>query len=156
MGLFATLSYYALLILIPFLVIPFSRAATIVIIIEIFWFVVFHKYSLIDTTLGSHLTKKAIAWRCSISFVNSRNRTSSEYIGYALSIFLFFRPIVKKNLWKTCLFYQTKSRFYLELDSKIQASKDIVKEKEHRRIFSRRNYHQSRLWIHLVVGCYWA
>jgi hypothetical protein len=51
MGLFATLSYYALLILIPFLVIPFSRAATIVIIIEIFWFVVFHKYSLIDTTL---------------------------------------------------------------------------------------------------------
>jgi putative transposase len=33
------------------------------------------------------------------------------------------------------LFYQTKSRFYLELDSKIQASKDIVKEKEHRRIY---------------------
>ena len=35
------------------------------------------------------------------------------------------------------MFYQTKSRFYLELDSKIQASKDIVKEKEHRRICSR-------------------
>ena len=54
-------------------------------------------------------------------------------IYWICSIFLFFRPIVKKNLWKTCLFYQTKSRFYLELDSKIQASKDILKEKEHRK-----------------------
>jgi hypothetical protein len=46
MGVFATISYDVLLILIPLLIIPFSLAATIVIIvIEIFWVVVFQKYS---------------------------------------------------------------------------------------------------------------
>jgi len=46
MGFFATLSYDALIVLIPILVIPFSLGATIVIIIiEIFRVVVFHKYA---------------------------------------------------------------------------------------------------------------
>jgi hypothetical protein len=50
MGLFATLSYDSLIVLIPILVIPFSLAATIaIIIIEIFWVVVFHKYAVDDT-----------------------------------------------------------------------------------------------------------
>ena len=103
------------------------------------------------------LNKKSYSLKTLYLFCEFKKKQNTFRIYWICSIFLFFRPIVKKNLWKTCLFYQTKSRFYLELDSKIQASKDIVKEKEHRRICcSRRNYHQSRLWIHLVVGCYWA
>jgi Big-like domain-containing protein len=51
MQLFATLSYFALMVLIPFLVIPFSLAATIaIIIIEIFWVVVFQYGNIIDSS----------------------------------------------------------------------------------------------------------
>src|SRR5205085_6268326 len=90
------------------------------------------------------LNKKSYSLKMLYLFCEFKKQNTFR-IYWICSIFLFFRPIVKKNLRKACLFYQTKSRFYLELDSKIQASKDIVKEKEHRRICSRRNYHQSRL-----------
>ena len=46
MEVFAALSYYSLIALIPILVIPFSVVATIIIvIIEIFWVIVFNKYA---------------------------------------------------------------------------------------------------------------
>ena len=42
--------------------------------------------------------------------MNTRNRTSSEHIGYGLSIFLFFRSFIKKDIWKIIvLFYKEKS-----------------------------------------------
>jgi hypothetical protein len=42
--------------------------------------------------------------------MNKRNRTSSKYIGYGLSIFLFFRSFIKKDIRKIIvLFYREKS-----------------------------------------------
>jgi len=59
------------------------RTRNLVILVVWKLFIIFIVWCIVSLAL--HLTKKAIAWRCCpISFVNSRNRTPSEYIGYAL------------------------------------------------------------------------
>jgi hypothetical protein len=53
--------------------------------------------------------------------MNTRNRTSSEYIGYGLSIFLFFRSFIKKDIRKIIvLFYKEREIMYQSIWNWIQ------------------------------------
>ncbi len=97
-----------------------------------------------DDEIVLSLKEKSIDWRCSsISFLKSRNKTPSEFIDYALYVFiLFFRIIFKKGIRKIIiLLYQTKSRFYIytrmELYTKVQTEQDVYKKKKCYRIHSR-------------------
>ena len=74
-----------------------------------------------------------------ISFVNARNKEHTFFkMRMLCSVFLFFKIIIKKNNgWKIIiLFYQKKSRFYLELDLKVQTAKYGIKEKQSFRIYN--------------------
>lgn len=72
-------------------------------------------------------------------------------------VFLFFRFIFKANSWKTIImFYQKKPRFHMELDSKVQTHKDILKKKKCIRVHRWWDINQDRFRICLALGCYWA
>ena len=72
--------------------------------------------------------------------VHELKKQNAFSVYWLCHIFLFFRIIIKANSRKTAvfLFYQAKSRFYRELmDSKVQTTKDIIKENKCFRVYNR-------------------
>ena len=67
-----------------------------------------------------------------ISFMRSRNRTSSQIIGYGL--YLYFLGLSVRNAAKALYFLHLLSKdkpcFYLELDTKVQTNENVQEEKE--------------------------
>ena len=75
-----------------------------------------------------HLTK---SYSLKMPYFLYEHQKQDTFGAYRLWIvFVFFRFILKASLRKAFLLYQAKSRFHLELDSKVQISTDINKENE--------------------------
>jgi len=80
----------------------------------------------IYTNIGSVNLRKTLRFKTTIYSMRSRNRTSSQIIGYGL--YLYFLELSFRNTAKTLSFLLlVKSRIHLKLISKVQ-TKEISQE----------------------------